>query len=141
MQRRFRDMLMATRYPVTHLYAAVQLSSSTIGLFARQGGNYTRLANVGASGASAIVNSVDITADGAYMALSYAGGPGIVLFKLDKLGRATQLAAVPATNSGQAINLRWSADGTILACTGLASPFMTLYKRTGDTLALLRRED
>lgn len=136
-QRRFRSMLMASRFPVTHLYVAVALASSTVALFARQGGNYIRLANVGASGASNSVLAVDITPDGVYMAISYAGAPGVVLFKLDKLGRATQLGTVPATNSGQVYSLRWSADGTILACSGLTTPFMTLYKRTGDTLALL----
>ena len=116
-----------------YFFASVSGSPTTaqaIVVYRRDGLTLTKIANP-ASGHTEGVSSASFTPDGAYLAVV----AGFRWFAVSDDGLVK--LPNPATVPGNPTKCAWSPDGTYLAVTQAASPYILIYKRIGNALYLL----
>jgi len=114
--------------------AAVHATSPYITVYSRSGDTFTKMSDPATLPTTTGVHC-SISDDGLWMAA--VSSAEIRLYK--RVGATWTLIADPPTLAATVGSASWSPDGSYLAVGYLASPFIDVYKRTGDTLALLAR--
>jgi WD40 repeat protein len=115
---------------------AVGLGTSPfIAFFSRSGNNLTRLA-APATIPTFSVQCIEFSPDGNYVA--GAGSSATIVYKNNLDGTFTSLGALPSQPTSSLVyGCTWSADGKYLVMVSSSSPYLHIYKRTGDTFAKL----
>ncbi len=113
-------------------------------LFKRSGGQIERLnANILGISRDSSCTGVAFSPDSNYLAIAREGAPYLEILKRNindfttDVDKFTKLPAPAVLPGGQATDVKWSADGNYLAVSITVSPYVVIYKRTGDTFAKL----
>ena len=123
------------------IYMAIGHSNSPfVSIYKRSGDTFTKLTNP-AILPTGQANGVDFSSDDTYLAVAHGESPFITIYKRsgDTFTKLTNPATLPAGAAGFPAGLRvsFSQNVTYLAVTHTASPFVTIYKRDGDTFTKL----
>lgn len=127
----------AAKYSPDSTYLVVT-NVTALSLYQRSGNSYTRLPDiVGASGKNVQAIAFASSNSGTYMAVAHLDTSVMSIYKVSAAS-FTQLAAssIPPNFTG-GINVAFAPNADYLALTGTSGDFAAVYKRTGDTFALL----
>lgn len=118
------------------LAVAGDMTGDVFALYGRTGDTYTMASNPDVNPA-ALCRAVSLTSDGAYIAVGKATANPLYFYSNDA-GTMTKLADPGTLPLGTVLRAAWHANDTHLALlVDYADDGLLLYKRTGDTLALV----